>query len=65
VKKRDLERHLKEHVCRIARQAAKHEMWENQATGQRATIPRHCEVKQATVRGLCRQLGVPPLANPR
>jgi hypothetical protein len=37
VKKRELERHLAAHSCRLARQAAKHEFWENPATGQRTT----------------------------
>lgn len=60
MKKRELERHLTENGCRLARQAAKHEFWENPATGQRATLPRHREVKLPTARGICRQLGVPP-----
>jgi len=44
VKKRDLERHLGEHGCKLARQAANHEVWENPATGQRTTVPRHREI---------------------
>jgi predicted RNA binding protein YcfA (HicA-like mRNA interferase family) len=59
VKKRDLERHLIAHGCRLARQAAKHEFWENPATGERTTVPRHREIKPTTARGICRQLGVP------
>jgi mRNA interferase HicA len=58
VKKRELERHLKEHGCQLAREAAKHELWENPATGQRTTVPRHREIKLPTARGICRQLGV-------
>jgi mRNA interferase HicA len=60
VKKRELERHLTAHGCRLARQAAKHEFWENHATGERTTVPRHLEIKPPTARGICRQLGVPP-----
>jgi len=59
VKKRDLERHLTEHGCRFARQASRHELWENPANGQRTTVPRHKEIKPPTARGICRQLGVP------
>jgi mRNA interferase HicA len=59
VKKRDLERHLSAHGCALARQAANHEVWENTATGQRTTVPRHKEIKPPTARGICRQLGVP------
>jgi len=60
VKKRQLERHLTDHGCHLAREAAKHELWENPATGQRTTVPRHREIKMPTARGICRQLGVPP-----
>ncbi len=44
LKKRDLERHLAAHGCRLAREAAKHEFWENPASGPRTTIPRHREI---------------------
>lgn len=59
MKKRDLERHLIANGWSLARQAAKHEFWENAATGERTTVPRHREIKTATARGICRQLGVP------
>ena len=59
MKKRELERHLSDHGCQLVRQAAKHEMWENPATGERATVPRHREIKTPTARGICRQLSVP------
>jgi len=51
VKKRDLERHLTAQGCRLARQAAKHELWENPQTGQRTTVPRHREIVTPTVVG--------------
>jgi predicted RNA binding protein YcfA (HicA-like mRNA interferase family) len=59
VKKRELERHLVAHGCRLLREAANHELWENPATGERTTVPRHREVKTPTARGICRQLSVP------
>jgi predicted RNA binding protein YcfA (HicA-like mRNA interferase family) len=59
VKKRELERHLSAQGCRLVREAAKHELWENEATGQRTTVPRHREIKTPTARGICRQLGIP------
>ena len=59
MKKREFERHLANHGCQLVRQAAKHEMWENPATGERATVPRHREIKTPTARGICRQLSVP------
>ncbi len=60
MKKRQLERHLTGHGCRLAREAAEHELWENPAAGQQTTVPRHREIKMPTARGICRQLGVPP-----
>ena len=59
MKKRDLERHLGEHGCALARQASNHEVWENMMTGARTTVPRHKEIKPPTARGICRQLGIP------
>jgi predicted RNA binding protein YcfA (HicA-like mRNA interferase family) len=59
VKKRELERHLAAHGCQLVREGANHELWENRATGQRTTVPRHREVKTPTARGICRQLGIP------
>lgn len=57
MKKRELERHLKTNGCRLAREASKHELWKNPATGQRTTVPRHREIRPHTARGICRQLG--------
>jgi predicted RNA binding protein YcfA (HicA-like mRNA interferase family) len=65
VKKRDLERHLAAHGCSVVREAAKHQLWENPVGGQRTTVPRHREIKPATARGICRQLGVPPPSGSR
>ena len=62
MKKRELEWHLLVHGCRLARQAAKHELWENPATGQRPTMPRRREIKTPTMRAICPQLGVSPPA---
>ncbi|HWD85956.1 MAG TPA: type II toxin-antitoxin system HicA family toxin [Solirubrobacteraceae bacterium] len=59
MKKRELERHLVAHGCRLVREAANHELWENPATGERTTVPRHREIKTPTARGICRQLSVP------
>ncbi|MGA2469702.1 MAG: type II toxin-antitoxin system HicA family toxin [Solirubrobacteraceae bacterium] len=63
MKKRDLERYLADHGCSLVRQAARHELWENTASGQRTIVPRHREIKAPTARGICRQLGVPEPPN--
>lgn len=59
MKKRELERHLAAHGCRLVREATNHELWENPAKGERTTVPRHREIKTPTARGICRQLSVP------
>jgi predicted RNA binding protein YcfA (HicA-like mRNA interferase family) len=60
LKRRDLERHLAAHGCRLEREGSRHAIWLNPATGERAVVPRHTEIKMPTGRGICRQLGVPP-----
>ncbi len=65
MKKRELERHLIAPGWALARQAAKHELWENAATGERAAVPRHREIKTTTARGIYRQLSVPIPSGPR
>src|SRR4029077_6293324 len=32
--------------CRLVRRGARHELWENTASGQRSTVPRHREIKR-------------------
>lgn len=57
MKKRELERHLTDSGCILARQGSRHELWENPASGQRTIVPRHKEIKLPTASGICRQLG--------
>jgi predicted RNA binding protein YcfA (HicA-like mRNA interferase family) len=60
VKRRDLLRHLREHGCRFVREGADHSVWENPATGNRVTVPRHREVLNYTAQQICKQLRIPP-----
>jgi hypothetical protein len=57
--RRALERHLRQHGCRLLHHGARHDMWINQNTLAQAAIPRHREVKRGTVRAICAQLSVP------
>ncbi|MDQ3933450.1 MAG: type II toxin-antitoxin system HicA family toxin [Actinomycetota bacterium] len=59
MKRRDLERYLTGHGCRPVREGGSHTIWMNPATGARAVVPRHTEIKMPTGKGICRQLGVP------
>jgi len=60
VKRRALERHLRDHGCIRAREGSRHVIWLNPATGASATVPRHREVNTYTARGICRDLDIPP-----
>lgn len=59
IKRRRLERHLREHGCVPVREGAKHSVGENPATERRSTLPRHREIPRGTAMAICRQLGVP------
>lgn len=58
MKRRDPERHLRNHGCRFAGEGSRHAKWRG-PEGMASTIPRHKEIKPGTVRTICRQLGVP------
>jgi mRNA interferase HicA len=58
VKRADLERHLKAHDCFCAREGGNHAIWKNSINGKIAPVPRHREIKEGTVRAICRQLEI-------
>lgn len=57
----DLERHLRRHGCILKRQGGNHTIWENPATGDWTSVPRHREMKDFLARRICIQLGIPPV----
>jgi len=59
MKRRALEKHLKQHGCRFNEHGKEHDMWVNIETGRQGAVPRHTEVKWRTARNACRALGVP------
>jgi mRNA interferase HicA len=59
LKRRDLERHLRDHGCEPIREGARHAIWNNPSADLRAPVPRHREIPTGTVRAICRQLAVP------
>jgi len=58
MKRRDLERHLFSHGCQVAREGAKHPVFENPANGAMATVPRHAEIDPFLARKICKELGI-------
>lgn len=58
MKRRDLVRRLRDRGCQLVREGAEHSIWENPATGRRASIPRHREIAEYTAARILEQLGV-------
>jgi mRNA interferase HicA len=59
MKLRDLERHLRGQGCVFYREGGAHTVWLNPANRKITSVPRHREIKEGTVRGICRQLEIP------
>lgn len=59
MKRRALERHLRDHGCELKREGSRHSIWWRPSTGARAPVPRHNEIKDTTARAVCDQIGVP------
>lgn len=55
----DLERHLRARGCHFVREGGAHTLWTNHANRKVAPVPRHREIKEGTVRAICRQLEIP------
>lgn len=59
MKKREMERKLKEAGCRLLRQGANHEVWVS-AEGKRIYLPRHKaqEIPKGTAESILREAGL-------
>jgi len=62
--RRDLERYLRQHGCRLIGEGGRHAKWRG-PTGTPSAVPRHNEIAPGTVRAICRQLGIQPPDNAR
>ena len=58
MKLRALERHLRAHGCIFFREGGAHTIWLNPSNRKIASVPRHSEIKEGTVRSICRQLEI-------
>lgn len=59
MKRRDLERHLRDHGCEQKREGGNHTIWWNPEGSGTAAVPRHTEIKIGVVRDICSRLGIP------
>ncbi len=55
----ELERHLRLHGCVLYREGAAPTIWFNPASNKITSVPRHREIKEGTVRAICKQLEIP------
>jgi mRNA interferase HicA len=54
----DLERHLRQQGCVFYREGGAHTVWLNPERRKIASVPRHREIKEGTVRAICKQLEI-------
>ncbi|MCH8314477.1 MAG: type II toxin-antitoxin system HicA family toxin [Planctomycetes bacterium] len=59
MKRRDLEKHLREHGCDLHHHGRRHDVWIHAKTLRHVSVPRHNELKRGTVRAICEKLAVP------
>jgi mRNA interferase HicA len=64
MKRRDLERHLREQGVRLLREGGRHGYWGFDAERSTA-LPRHREIAWPLARTICKQLGIPPPSGSR
>jgi mRNA interferase HicA len=55
----DLERHLRHQGCVLYREGGGHSVGFNPTLHKIASVPRHREIKEGTVRAICKQLEIP------
>ena len=60
MKRRDLERHLRELGCEILREGARHSVFYNPTSGATSTVPRHRGINDFLARKICPDLKLPP-----
>src|SRR5205814_1221349 len=53
MKRRDLERYLRDHGCVKVREGGNHTIWSNPRVTGTAAVPRHTEIKNGVVRDIC------------
>lgn len=54
MKRRDLERALRESGFRLSRHGRSHDWWVNPVTGEAQAVPRHAEIKERLARAILR-----------
>jgi mRNA interferase HicA len=58
MKRIDLVRYLRGQGCQLYREGSGHSIWLNPVQRKIASVPRHREIKEGTVRAICKQLEI-------
>jgi predicted RNA binding protein YcfA (HicA-like mRNA interferase family) len=64
LKRRALERHLRQHGAKAIDEGGNHTKWRG-PSGDRSVVPRQTEIGPAVATAICKQLGVPKPPSPR
>ena len=57
MKRKDLEKRLRQAGCYLKREGSSHSLWINPNTGVIEAVPRHVEVKELLAKKILRSLG--------
>ncbi len=57
MKRRDLEKRLRQVGCYLKREGASHSLWINPKNGTIEAVPRHNEIKEALAKKILKSLG--------
>ena len=60
MKRRALERWLRERGCELEREGGRHSWFIHRGLNRRSAVPRHPEIRDELVRKICRDLGIEP-----
>jgi len=60
MKRRYLLKYLDRHGCIVVREGRRHTIVRNTGSGAETQVPRHREIKTATAKGICKDLGIDP-----
>ncbi|MEI7586087.1 type II toxin-antitoxin system HicA family toxin [Runella sp.] len=61
IKRNKLIKHLEVHGCHFHRHGSKHDIYKNEFSGKKTTIPRHPQMDKNLCTLICKQLEIPTL----
>lgn len=61
VKRSKFIKHLEQHSCYLHRNGGKHDIFRNELTGKKTTVPRHAQLDTFLCEAICKQLEIDKL----